>query len=912
MPDPGKTTAKFIIALLKHQAKFWLGEDAAGIAAETVLDEDVQARLDAWLDSEKSAKQLLGAVENAQLYLQDPRNCPDKDLRHLFRDLTFGDLPSVQAALTKLPQAMDSAELQDTLLNSFRRDLPNLSPEQHEEGARLYTDAILRAVGSLEEFVSPILLQSVLDLKKGQTVADKKLDRIIAYLEARLVEKRPSSPTLPGDLPIGSYLPIQPNPFFTGREAELQQLADSLCPPLPQAEVLGTRAIAITQQALVGMGGLGKTQLAIQFAWQYGYKFAGVHWVSAYKAQEINSSIALCGQAMNLDPWSQDVDAQAAITINAWKQSGPRLVILDNLEDMSAAASLLGNLRHSNIRILITTRQTDWSPSLSLRELKLPVFTEAESLVFLRRYLPPERATDDELASLHARLGGLPLPLDLAGSYLQHVKQVSIAEYLKQLTLDHPSLKNWRKKHPNATQHDKDVASTFALSWERIESEEAKRVFLLAGYGLPNEPLLRDVLQAASQLQDESFSDALDLLTGLSLIQEGVSLHPLLSEFARLQDTDGTVLFRWSRMLAWRCYPSSQHGGIYRDPNLARHARLSMSDLARAVSVADQDEKEASNFYFHLAFLNTHFGDLDGAMQLYQQAREILEGLGDLQGKSATLHNMAQIYVTRGDLDGAMQLYQQALQMYEGLGDLKGKSATLHAMANVFVTRGDLDGAMKLYQQSLEIKEGLGDLQGKSATLHNMAQIYVTRGDLDGAMKLYQQAREILEGLGDLQGKSATLHAMANVFVTRGDLDGAMKLYQQAREILEGLGDLQGKSATLHQMAGIYVTRGDLDGAMKLYQQAREILEGLGDLQGKSATLINMGVVLFKNDRHSESLSAILSGLQILIQLGAKLDIETVMRLLKQFQQAVGTERFTILWKEVTGSAELPDWLTQN
>jgi ATP/maltotriose-dependent transcriptional regulator MalT len=58
------------------------------------------------------------------------------------------------------------------------------------------------------------------------------------------------------------------------------------------------------------------------------------------------------------------------------------------------------------------------------------------------------------------------------------------------------------------------------------------------------------------------------------------------------------------------------------------------------------------------------------------------------------------VLVTRGDLDGAMRLYQQVARKWmERLGDLKGKAATLHAMANVLVTRGDLDGAMRLYQQ---------------------------------------------------------------------------------------------------------------------------------------------------------------------------------------------------------------------
>jgi tetratricopeptide (TPR) repeat protein len=160
---------------------------------------------------------------------------------------------------------------------------------------------------------------------------------------------------------------------------------------------------------------------------------------------------------------------------------------------------------------------------------------------------------------------------------------------------------------------------------------------------------------------------------------------------------------------------------------------------------------------------------------------------------------MAYILRVRGDLDGAMSLYQQALEIKEGLGDLKGKSATLHAMANVFVTRGDLDGAMKLYQQSLEIHERLGDLQGKAATLHAMANVFVTRGDLDGAMKLYQQALAILEGLGDLQGKSATLAMMGQV------LWHFQKYEEGLRALLDSLGTLLKMGARLdaEKVAGI-------------------------------------------------------------------------------------------------------------
>jgi tetratricopeptide (TPR) repeat protein len=887
-----QTVLKFLVALLKHQAEAWLGEEAAGIAARTLIEEELQKRLESWLNGEQTVRELLRAAQEAQRYLQDERNCPDRDLRLLFRDVNFGDLPSVQDALRELPRAMDAQAVTEALRRAFARDFPHLTPEQQAEGARLWTEALLRAVGRLRDFTLPILLQTVQDLRCAQREQIAHLQRILQHLEqgrppasedaARLgeairrghvhVEVEGSmqgsvlligsgnvvhltpvqtvllrrSVTLPGDLPPGSYLPLLPNKLFTGRQAQLEALARAL---LTEDE-----GAVIPPHALFGMGGVGKTQLAVQFAWQHGYRFVGVHWVSAYSREggekgvdeAIRLSIAQCGRAMNLPNWVEGkglLDRQVEITLAAWKESGPRLVLLDNLEDPKVADYWLARLRHRHIRVLITTRRSDWPPAFGLSLIPLEVFTPEESRAFLRRYLDEGRAGDEELRALHERLGGLPLALDLAASYLQHVKGLRVAEYLKRLSLEHPSLRGWRAKYPNATRHDKDVAATFALSWERVESEAARRLFVLAGYAPPDEPLPREVLREAAGLDEAAFSEALDLLQGLSLLPPEGGMHPLLAEFARLQDVDRSALFRWAGALARRGYPGHERGGIYRDPGLARLVRLSLPDLLRAAALPEREE-DRSLLCFHTAFFCAHFGDPDGAMRLYQEALEIAERLGDLRGKGDTLYEMAYILRLRGDLDGAMRLYQEALEIFERLGDLRGKGDTLYEMAYILRLRGDLDGAMRLYQEALEIFERLGDLRGKGDTLYEMAYILRLRGDLDGAMRLYQEALEIAERLGDLRGKGDTLYEMAYILRLRGDLDGAMRLYQEALEIAERLGDLRGKGDTLYEMAYILRLRGDLDGAMRLYQEALELFERLGDLLWKGATLREMAYIL--------------------------------------------------------------------
>ncbi|NCC35702.1 MAG: tetratricopeptide repeat protein, partial [Chloroflexia bacterium] len=103
---------------------------------------------------------------------------------------------------------------------------------------------------------------------------------------------------------------------------------------------------------------------------------------------------------------------------------------------------------------------------------------------------------------------------------------------------------------------------------------------------------------------------------------------------------------------------------------------------------------------------------------------------------------------TRGDLGGAMELYAQSLAIQASLGDVRGKSATLHAMANVLETRGDLGGAMELYAQSLAIKESLGDVRGKSATLANMAVVQFRQGDHAIALGNARESLRLLQSMG--------------------------------------------------------------------------------------------------------------------------------------------------------------------
>jgi tetratricopeptide (TPR) repeat protein len=374
------------------------------------------------------------------------------------------------------------------------------------------------------------------------------------------------------------------NENFTGRQEPLRTLARALLPH----QSTHYQSTLITQ-AVQGMGGVGKTQLAAAFAHRYGRYFHGVHWINAAQPEGIEAEIALCGKKMAAArgaAFPQKLPDQLAWTLAAWQGNGSRLLILDNLEEVGAARQWLGRLCGGSLRVLLTARRTDWPGDMALRRLRLETFTPEESRAFLLKHLetrfpharkgspdpeagggdlaiPLERDLGEEeremLDALAERLGHLPLALELAGRYIVSFDSpgfvgLSVADYLEELaeqrsSLEHESMQNWDQESGGPTKHDLDLMATFDLSWQRLEEKEdhvAQRIFLLAGYCAPNEPIPRDLLRRAGAGEDgeplsgKTYGRALNLLTGLGLLEQdadahdtGPTIHPLLAEYAR-------------------------------------------------------------------------------------------------------------------------------------------------------------------------------------------------------------------------------------------------------------------------------------------------------------------------------------------------------------------------------------------
>jgi tetratricopeptide (TPR) repeat protein len=225
-----------------------------------------------------------------------------------------------------------------------------------------------------------------------------------------------------------------------------------------------------------------------------------------------------------------------------------------------------------------------------------------------------------------------------------------------------------------------------------------------------------------------------------------------------------------------------------------------------------------------------------------------------------------------------MKLWQESLVLKDKIGDVQGKAATLANMARLIAQQGDVDRAMKLWQESLVLKDKIGDVQGKAATLSNMARVIAEQGDVDRAMTLWQESLEILDKIGDVQGKAATLGNMAGVIAQRGDVDRAMELWEESLEFSDKIGDVRGKAATLHNMAGVIARQGDVDRAMKLWQESLEIEESIGNVEGKAATLANMAWAAGQNGDRVRQLELNFQAARTLADVRAWPDLIIVLR----------------------------------
>jgi tetratricopeptide (TPR) repeat protein len=605
-------------------------------------------------------------------------------------------------------------------------------------------------------------------------------------------------------------VPLERNPLFVGREGELQQIAADLAPERATVVVCGT-------------GGLGKTQLAVEYAYRAAGAYpGGVFWVPMEQAAGVAAQVAAFAAPDRLALPGFDPQAQAqntALVQRAWEAPIARLLIFDNLEEQDAVALLREwRPRVGGCRVLITSRSAHWPARLGVRPLYLGTLPRPDSL---RLVLTPraegqgraggallaDPATARDADALCAWLGDLPLALALAAAYLEAYPSVTLDRYLAELQdnqLEHRSL-NLPQEQDIVFGHHAGLRVTFLYSYERLDEADPADALALtllhrAAWCAPGVPIPRPLLLRLTGLSPEDANcetaadGALRRLASLGLIEwereadGGARLHRLLAAYARSRAPDSdaderaveAALTRELRAINDAGYP------LAGAPYLA-HGR------AAAARAQGREEIAAARLLNELGRLLHAQGDYAAARPLFDRALAIDEAVRgpDDPSTAASVAWLAYLYKTQGDYAAARPLYERALAITErALGPTHPDTATsLNNLAELLRAQGDTAAARPLHERALAITEqALGPTHLATAIrLNNLAGLLRDQGDTAAARPLFERALGITEqALGPAHPDTATsLWWLAVLHQDAGELAAARPLFERAVAICE-------------------------------------------------------------------------------------------------------------------------------
>lgn len=644
-----------------------------------------------------------------------------------------------------------------------------------------------------------------------------------------------AGPQYPGQHPEITNLPAR-NAAFSGRDELLGELRGRL-------HQEGSAVAVVPAQALYGLGGVGKTQLALEYAHRYQADYNLIWWIEAEAPGAIPAGLATLAPRLGLvDDPNQVADQEqlAAAVLEALRRRSRWLLVFDNVPDRQ---QLKPYLPQGDGQVLITSRYPVWGGTA--QPVKVDTFSRAESVAFVTRRTGAQDASIAD--ALAEELGDLALALEQAAAYLEQTG-MPLPEYLE--LFRHRREELLGRGEPTAYQATVDT--TWQLAIEQVATIQPsgqhgiallRLCAFLSPEGIPLDLLTGHSDQLPEELavvaRDQlTLQDAVAALYRYSLVdrdQAGLRIHRLvqavvrarLSEDDRLHWAETTVSLllagfplNYSDLTSWPIYQRllphvlaaadhaarlgvageqtgwllSQASGYLRRRGQPRQARpLAERALTVTEAVPVPNQREVGDRHDELGRVLRDLGDLTGARVELEQSLEIGKTLygPEHPDVAATRANLGGVLRALGDLTGARVELEQSLVILEAANDPDDTqlAAALNNLGHVLIELGDFDGARARLEESLAITEAaLGPSHPYAATTRiNLGGVLQRSGDFTEARVQFEKALEIDEAAyGPDHPEVATDRWNLGVLlVDLGDLTGARGQLAQTLAIYE-------------------------------------------------------------------------------------------------------------------------------
>ncbi|MEV5239675.1 tetratricopeptide repeat protein [Streptomyces cinnamoneus] len=697
---------------------------------------------------------------------------------------------------------------------------------------------------------------------------------------------------------------------FTGRTGPLREILTWLDPDhedLPPAGGPVTDAqcgsAAMVVSAVAGMGGVGKTALALEAAHQArergwfpgGILFADLRGYSPRQEREPGEVAdqflrALGLKDKDLPPTPQEKQDAWHLLLNSLAEQGrPLLVVLDNVRTAGQVAALLPRSPH---RALVTSRQS--LSTLPAHRIGLSPLPPSEAVLLLDRTLRAggtgdERATTQPAAA--ARLaelcGYLPLALRITAALLRDEPHRALDDQAQELADARTRLDAIEYDDVDDQGRPLAVRASFELSYQHLTDAQRTAFRLLAAAPGPDISLTA----ATALLGRPDTRRLLATLTRVHLLQsaggeERWSMHDLIRLFAdshgrvhAAADQRDTALSRLLDHYLTTAQAADAHLDPRNDQPVSdlfpdRKQALAWFDaehpalIATATAPCAHGHPAATELASALNLFHRHRRLFKNTKALNAAAEAIYRETGDRHGEGVALNNFGLASFEMRQFDDAIESLTGAIAIFQETGDRHSEALALDNLGGALRVVRRFGDAIQAHTGAAAIYRAIGDRHGEGMALNNLGTSLIEVRQFDDAIETLAMAADIYRETGDRHGEGTALTNIGSAWAEVRRFEEAIEAHTAAAEIYREAEDRHSEGGALNNLGLALRQVRRFDEAVDVHTCAVDIYRETEDRHGEGTALSNLGLALVAVRQFGEAMAAHTDAAAIFEELG--------------------------------------------
>ena len=643
--------------------------------------------------------------------------------------------------------------------------------------------------------------------------------------------------------PLWVQVPARPARFL-GREPLMDDLVARLL-----AE--GTPTVAVH-----GLPGVGKSSVAAMLAHHkqiLAHFSDGILWAGLGLTPDLPSLLLRWASALEIDISQLRTDGEKAQTLRDAIGHKRLLLVIDDAWQIEPARIL--HCGGPNCAYLLTTRDSGLARAFAGADqsVEIPLLAEDPAHTLLRTLAPEAwQANPGAAAQLADSVNGLPLALELLGSYLADPQNNTFAELLDASLTESVAGADLRSLALLAARHLLEVAPDESLSLHQTLADVART---------------RTAAEAVTRHRE----------------------HYLERVNADRENWQAIEAVYLQVQRAWQCTPRTDLLTVEFVDSLSTYQtrrglwvdRLTWLDVALAFAEQNGNLSAQARMLHEFGVVYAALGENEKALTYYKEALPLSRRMGDPKGEASTLNNIGTVYADLGEKANALGYYEQTLSLFRHIGNGGGEATTLTGIGAVYADLEEKAKALGYYEQALSLFRQGEVFSEEATTLTKIGEVYAALGENEKALGYYEEALPLIRQVGDRSGEAATLDNIGMVYSVLGEKGKALGYYADALPLRRQVGDRRGEATTLSNIGEVYSALGEMEKALGYYTEALPLKRQVGDRFGESVTRFNMAMVFVNLDRLAEAEEQ----LEIVVQIDEAVrhpDLESDRQVLEQ------------------------------